>query len=37
MSHFVEQFDVQSDPERVVVDFRHSHVWDQSAVTAISR
>ncbi|CAM5779863.1 SulP family inorganic anion transporter [Brevibacillus borstelensis] len=37
MSHFVEQFDVQSDPERVVVDFRHSHVWDQSAVTAISK
>ncbi|WP_134685423.1 SulP family inorganic anion transporter [Brevibacillus migulae] len=37
MSHFVEQFDFANDPEQVVIDFRHSHVWDHSAVTAIAK
>jgi sulfate permease, SulP family len=37
MSHFVERFDVKEDPERIVIDFSHSHVWDHSAVTAIAK
>jgi len=37
MSHFVEQFDYAGDPETIVIDFSHSHVWDQSAVTAIAK
>ena len=32
---FAELFDVQNDPERVVVDFANSRVADQSALTAI--
>lgn len=37
MCHFGELFDVQNDPERVYIDFTASHVWDQSAVTAIAK
>jgi len=37
MSHFVEQFDFANDPEHIIIDFRHSHVWDHSAVTAIAK
>ncbi len=37
MSHFGELFDVDNDPEKIVVDFSASHVWDQSAVTAIAK
>lgn len=37
MSHFVEQFTIIDDPEQVIIDFSRSHVWDHSAVTAISK
>ena len=37
MSHFVEQFAFTGDPEQVIIDFSRSHVWDHSAVTAISK
>ena len=37
MSHFGELFDPAADPERVIIDFKASHVWDHSAVTAISK
>jgi sulfate permease, SulP family len=37
MTHFVEQFDYHADPNHVIIDFSNSHVWDQSAVTAISK
>ncbi|MFC0211753.1 SulP family inorganic anion transporter [Paenibacillus chartarius] len=37
MSHFVELFDYQADPGRVTIDLSGSHVWDQSAVTAIGK
>ncbi len=37
MSHFVEQFTITDDPEQVIIDFSRSHVWDHSAVTAISK
>jgi SulP family sulfate permease len=37
MSKFAELFDYQNDPDDIVIDFTHSHVWDQSAVTAIAK
>ncbi|RJX37007.1 SulP family inorganic anion transporter [Paenibacillus pinisoli] len=37
MSHFADLFDPQGDPERIAIDFSGSHVWDHSAVTAISK
>ncbi|GAB2674235.1 SulP family inorganic anion transporter [Paenibacillus thermoaerophilus] len=37
MSRFVEHFDSKNDPDRIVIDFSHSHVWDHSAVTAIAK
>ncbi|NBI28427.1 SulP family inorganic anion transporter [Chengkuizengella marina] len=37
MTHFVDLFDVNSDPDHIVIDFSQSHVWDHSAVTAISK
>lgn len=36
MSHFVDQFDYANDPDHIEIDFRHSHIWDHSAVTAIT-
>jgi SulP family sulfate permease len=36
-SAFVDAFDPKNDPERIIVDFRHMHVWDHSAVTAIAK
>ncbi|MBP1934903.1 SulP family inorganic anion transporter [Ammoniphilus resinae] len=37
MSHFVDEFNYNEDPERIVIDFSNSHVWDHSAVTAIAK
>lgn len=37
MQAFVRLFDYTGDPERVRIDFGHSHVWDHSAVEAIAR
>lgn len=37
MTHFVEQFSFQDDPDQVIIDFSRSHVWDHSAVAAISK
>ncbi len=37
MTHFVESFDYNSDPDEVIIDFTPSHVWDHSAVTAIAK
>lgn len=36
-SHFVHEFMYESDPGQVIIDFSHSHVWDQSAVGAIAK
>ncbi|WP_166240420.1 SulP family inorganic anion transporter [Paenibacillus turpanensis] len=36
-SQFVEQFDAGQDPDRIVIDFVHSHVWDHSGVNAIAK
>ncbi|GBF77717.1 sodium-independent anion transporter [Paenibacillus sp. 598K] len=37
MSHFGELFDPAGDPEQIVIDFGASHIWDHSAVTAITK
>ncbi|PZE19777.1 SulP family inorganic anion transporter [Paenibacillus xerothermodurans] len=37
MTHFVELFDHNADPGHIVIDFSGSHVWDHSAITAISK
>ncbi|MGG1519507.1 SulP family inorganic anion transporter [Paenibacillus oryzisoli] len=37
MSHFVDLFAFKDDPDRVIIDFSGSHVWDHSAVTAITK
>lgn len=37
MTHFIDLFDFQDDPEQIVIDFTHSHIWDHSAVTGISK
>jgi len=37
MTHFIDLFDATNDPNRIVIDFTHSHVWDHSAVTGISK
>ncbi|WP_301663490.1 SulP family inorganic anion transporter [Methanoculleus frigidifontis] len=37
MRAFIGLFDYAGDPERVRIDFSHSHVWDHSAVEAIAR
>lgn len=37
MAHFVDLFDYRHDPGVVRIDFRASHVWDHSAVTAIAK
>lgn len=34
---FVNLFDYTNDPQTVVLDFSGSHVWDQSAVTAMAK
>jgi SulP family sulfate permease len=31
----VDAFDYAGDPERVMIDFSHAHVWDASAVAAL--
>ncbi|WP_282939276.1 SulP family inorganic anion transporter [Paenibacillus sp. RC67] len=37
MMHFVDLFDYASDPEQIVIDMSASHVWDHSAVTALTK
>ncbi len=34
---FVERFKPKEDPDKIVIDFAQSHVWDHSAVTAIAK
>jgi SulP family sulfate permease len=36
MTNFVELFNYSKDPEKIVIDFSDSHLWDHSAVTAVS-
>lgn len=37
MTHFLDQFLFQEDPQQIIIDFSRSHVWDHSAVTAINK
>ncbi|WP_334075510.1 MULTISPECIES: SulP family inorganic anion transporter [Paenibacillus] len=37
VTHFLQEFDPAGDPDRIVIDFSKSHVWDQSAANAISK
>ncbi|WP_438351592.1 SulP family inorganic anion transporter [Paenibacillus sp. FA6] len=37
MTQFISLFQYIEDPDHVKIDFSGSHVWDQSAVTAISK
>lgn len=37
MSRFADLFDYKGDPDRVVIDFGATHLWDPSAVTAIAK
>jgi len=37
MSHFIDLFDIQRDPDEVVIDFTHTHVWDHASVTGIQK
>ncbi|MNI30907.1 putative transporter [compost metagenome] len=36
-THFGGQFTYQDDPDHVIIDLSYSHVWDHSAVNAISK
>lgn len=37
VTHFLNEFDPAGDPDRIVVDFSGSHIWDHSAVNAVSK
>ncbi|WP_138494992.1 SulP family inorganic anion transporter [Paenibacillus pinistramenti] len=37
MHHFVNHFQAGDDPDRIVIDFSRTHIWDQSAVKGIAR
>jgi SulP family sulfate permease len=37
MAAFIDLFDYENDPQRVEIDLTHSHIWDQSGVTAIAK
>ncbi|KWX89045.1 sulfate transporter [Paenibacillus riograndensis] len=36
-SQFIHHFMLESDPEQIIIDFTHSHIWDQSAAGAIAK
>lgn len=36
-SKFVDMFNYLDDPDEVIIDFKNSHVWDHSAVNAITK
>jgi len=36
-SKFIDMFDYSDDPQEIIIDFKNSHVWDHSAVNAISK
>lgn len=37
VTNFLSEFDPAIDPEKIVIDFSKSHVWDHSAANAISK
>lgn len=36
-ANFIELFNYAEDPEKIIIDFHHTHVWDHPAVTAIPK
>ncbi|WP_128893726.1 SulP family inorganic anion transporter [Longirhabdus pacifica] len=36
-TYFIDQFDFREDPDTIVINFTHSHVWDHSAVNAVAK
>jgi len=36
-AHFTDLFHIADDPERILIDFTHAHVWDHSAVVCIGK
>lgn len=36
-SHFVDEFNAEADPQEITIDFGGSHIWDNTAVVAISK
>lgn len=36
-SKFIDMFNHIEDPDEVIIDFKNSHIWDHSAVTAIMK
>ncbi len=37
VSNFTEKFDLESDPERIIIDFRDSRIVDMSAIDALHK
>lgn len=37
MASFIDLFHYANDPEKIVIDFTDAHLWDHSAVTAVSK
>jgi SulP family sulfate permease len=37
MAQFIDLFNYTTDPEKIVIDFSEAHLWDHSAVTAVSK
>lgn len=37
VTNFLSEFDPANDPEKIVIDFSKSHVWDHSAANSISK
>ncbi len=37
ISFFMDEFQYETDPDTIIIDFSSSHIWDQSAVIGISK
>lgn len=37
MTHFIDLFDISTDPFSIVIDFSHTHLWDHASVTGIDK
>lgn len=37
VTHFIDLFEIKNDPNEIVIDFSHTHVWDHASVTGIQR
>lgn len=36
-SKFIDMFGYSDDPQEIIIDFKNSHIWDHSAINAISK